>query len=419
MKKILTLIMIVFSIISFGRLNNIFINYNYDFFKYDNSFIPTNIHSFYAGYDFGNVPLKLQVGSYSNLQPTGIISTFARFGKLYIEPYIKYDSMYSIGVMARLYNFYLNYNLNKNMIQYFGIGLSMPIIKFGKDKVFYINGPNYLEIPAGKKENIKLIATYNNLFSENVNIFYSINDEEKVYAGKTNEFGEIKITIPAIYKAGKYSLSIFADNNKVKEIQLNILPEEPSKVSFDFDKNVIFTDNEYLLKLKNIKVYDKYSNEIKKYNIKFWKFKILGDYREINYSYLNNSLILVPFKNAGIYDLYFETKVNDKYINGIKTIEIKNNPKNIKKIDVKINYLGKEGNYAIFEIKNPKILFSNAQEKIINNFGIFYNKEKIQIYKNKFKVPINENFPKTYIFEIECTYYNYNSIIKKTINIKE
>ncbi|WP_129408833.1 hypothetical protein [Marinitoga lauensis] len=419
MKKVLTLIIIILSIISFGRLNNIFINYDYDFFKYDSSFTSINMHSIYVGYDFGNIPLKLQVGSSLNFQPSGIISTFANFGKLYVEPYIKYDSMYSIGIKAKLYNFYLNYNLNKNMTQYFGIGLSIPIIKFGEDKILYIKSPDYLKIRAGEKENIKLIATYNTFFSENINIFYSINNEKIIYAGKTNEFGEIKITIPAIYKAGKYNISIFANKNKVKDIHLEVLPDKPFKISFDFDKNILFTDNEYLLRIKNIKVYDKYSNEIKKYNIKFWNFKILGDYREINYSYLNNSLILEPFKNPGIYDLYFETNVNEKYINGIKTIEIENNPKNIKKININIDYLGKERNYAVFEVKNPTILFSNAQEKVINNFRIYHNKEKIKIYKNRFKVPINENFPQSYTFEIECMYYNYNSIIKKIINVKE
>ncbi|SHE27298.1 hypothetical protein SAMN02745164_00036 [Marinitoga hydrogenitolerans DSM 16785] len=418
MKKYLFLILIIFiTYLTFGRVNNIYIEYNYDFWEYGNNSTLTNIHSLYLGYDFGNIPLKLQIGSQNDLQFSSIISTFASFGKIYIEPYLKYTSEFSLGIKMNYSHFYLNYYLNKNLKQILGIGFNIPLLKFGKDDISYIKSENHIKATAGKKIKIKLIAKSENFPSENVDIYYNINDGKKFYAGKTNAFGEIELILPIIYKTGNYKINIFNGENLIKQISLDIYPDEPYKVNIDFNKDIIFTDNQEILKIRNIRVFDKYSNMIKNIDIQFINFKFLGDYKKIKYSYLDNTLILDPFKKSGMYNLYFEVNINGKYINGIKTITVKNNPKDIEKIEFDITYLGKEGNYAVFEIKKPNIIFLNSQNEYIDNFFIYYKNKKILIKNNRFKISINDNFPNEFIFDTEIKYYNYNSIIQKKVII--
>ncbi|KLO23354.1 hypothetical protein X275_03180 [Marinitoga sp. 1197] len=419
-KKILILLSVLFmSIFAFGKLHNIYIGYNYDFLYYNQSFKSINGHYLYIGYNSGNIPLKIQLGTQNNLQFSGLISTFAKLGKFSLEPYLKYNNDFSIGIMINYSNFYFNYTLNKNNNQIFGVGLNIPVIKFGKDIVSYIESPDYIYNIAGEKVNIRLTAKTQNDVAENVDIFYSINNKDIVYIGKTNQFGEIYLKLPKIHESGKYKINIYAGNKakKMKTIILKVQPAKVTNISFDFDKKSIFTDNQNILHIRNIKVYDKFSNEIKNYEIKFIKFKVLGDSKEVKYSYLDNTVILEPFGESGSYDLYYEVNVNGKYINGIKKIVVKNNPKNISDIKIDIEYLGREKSSGLFKIKIPEIYFLNSEKEYINSFFVYYNNKKVDIKNNIFKVPLNENFPQNIIFKVDINYYNYSKTIKKVLTI--
>lgn len=412
-KIILILIILLFNLIIFSRLNNLYIDYTYEF----NNDVP---HSLYLGYDFGNIPLKIQIGSQNDFQFSALLSTFANIKKLYIEPYVKYAKYakeLSVGFKFSLNHIYFNYNINKLKKSTFGAGFYLPLIRFGKDTATYVESKSYIKEVVGNDIKINMIVKDKGFVSENINIFYTLNDSDKIYAGKSNDLGEIKLKISNITKAGLYKLKIFDSNKKIKEITLELLPDKPYKVSFDFDKNFIFTDNEELLKIKDIRVYDKYNNEIDNYDIKFMDFKILGSLKKIQYSYLNNYLILSPFKESGKYDIYYEIEIDGIYLNGLKSIVVKENPKNIVKIDVNINYLGNENNYMVFEIKRPDIYFSNSNIECAERFFVYLNEKRLNIRNGKVKIPIEQNLSKNLKFEVSVEYYNFSTTVYKKVDI--
>ncbi|GAB6188744.1 hypothetical protein JCM30566_04830 [Marinitoga arctica] len=414
-KVILSTIVLLFNLIIFSRLNNIYIDYSYTFYNNNNN---NNFHSLYLGYNLGNIPLKIQFGTQNDFQFIGVISAYTNINNLYIEPYIKYTKDFSLGFKFSINHLYFDYNVNKFMTNIFGLGFYFPIIKFGEDIGSYVISKNYIKETVGNDIKIKMFVKNKGVPAENIEIFYTLNNSDKLYIGKTNEFGEITLKLSNITKSGIYKVKIFNSDKKIKEIILELLPDEPYRVSFSFDKDFIFTDNEEIIKIKNINIYDKYNNEIYNYNIRFINFKILGIPEQIKYSYLNNSLIFQPFKEKGEYNLYYEINVNNKYLNGLKKIIVKNNPKNIIKSNVDINYIGNENNYMIFEIKKPEIYFSNSTKDYADRYFIYFNNKRINIKNGRFKIPIEGNFSKTVNFEVSVGYYNFSTVINKNINIK-
>lgn len=417
MKKIIILMLFLsIFVLSFAKLNNVYIGYNNIVYSTLESSLNTN--ELYIGYNFGNIPLKIQAGGSTNLQSFIMVMSYLNFNDFYINPYLKYRKNFSLGFLAEFKNFGINYNISKNFVQTVGFNISFPIIKFGKDVASSIICPNSINSIAGK--DIKLRIKLKNDFypAENVDVFYNIDNNKTVYAGKTNNNGEIIINTPILKKAGNHIINIYANNinNIMKKINVYVKPNLPQKISILFDKDYIYTSNQNILKIKEIKIFDDYSNIIKNYNLKFIDFKLIGDYKDIKYSYLDGIITLDPIEKPGIYKLYYEAIVNNTLLSGITDITVKNNPKDITNVKTSISYIGTEKNYAVFKISNPKIIFSNLSEEYAENYYLYFDNQKIKIDNNKFKLPLNNNFEKKYNFKVIVYYQNFIKTLDLTVS---
>lgn len=402
-KNLILIIIIFISASVYGKLNNIFIAYSY----YNNE-----QSTMFLGYDLDL--LKIKIGSQFDFQFSSELSIpFYYSSKFVLEPYFNYSSFKSLGIKLGYENLSFRYNYSKKYGNLFGFDFEIPIIKFGKDSVSTIKSKDNIKIVAGNELSIKLMAkTKNSRPAENINLFYNINDLDLLYIGKTNSYGELELNIDYITKSGSYIINIY-DNNKtlLKKIRLEVVPSLPDSIKFDFDKEMIYTEEDNFIKIKNLKVFDRYNNEIINPDIKFLEFKFIGNDMDINYTYLNDSLIVESIEKSGIYEIYYKSEIDNKIISGTKKIIVENNPKNIKEVKTNIKYIGSDSGYAIFKIEIPKITFLNSEVIESKKFFVYSNNQKIELENNIFKIPLNE-IPDKFI--VDVYYYNY----LKTVTIE-
>ncbi|KAF2955666.1 hypothetical protein [Marinitoga sp. 38H-ov] len=391
MGKIKQFLILMLFIPVYTLTNNIFINFDY----YNN-----NLSNIYLGYDLEF--LKIKIGSQHDFQFSGGISIPFYYNNYVIEPYYNYSSFNSLGIKLGYKNFSIKYNYSKKNGSIYGIDFEMPIIKFGKDEIAFLESKDNIKVIAGERLLIKLIArTRNNRPAQNIDLFYTLNDSDMIYMGKTNMYGEAWFS-NNITKSGNYIVNIYSNRKLIKKIKLEVIPSFPNNITFDFDKDKIYTNEENLIKIKNIKVYDKYNNEIKNFNMKFFEFNFVGNIKDINFSYLDNTLLIEPFDKSGVYEIYYKAEINKKIIYGIKKIKVENNPKNIADIRVYINYIGKDSNYAIFKIEKPKIIFLNSEIIQAEKYFVYSNNERVEVKNGIFKIPLDK-IPEKFIVDV---YYN-------------
>ncbi|NUU95429.1 hypothetical protein XO10_03840 [Marinitoga sp. 1135] len=425
MKRIAIAAFLILGIVIFGRLSNIYTEYDYTFYSKD--IVNPNMHLLHIGFDGGNIPLNIGGGFLydNNFYPQITVGSMMVLKSVYLEPYFRY--IFNKGVYTGINLRYKNllffsdiYKEDKINVS-FGFGLKFSLIKFGNENFTYIDTPDNISVIAGRKISFYVKAYNKTVPAEGIHVFYSINNNEKVYSGKTDENGMLKIWIPPVFKSGEYTINIFVEDKEVrmKEIILRVFPDRVYSLKIEFDKDIIYTEIPEILHIKSLKMYDKYGNLIEMPELDFLSFKVLGDYREIKYSYLDNTVFLNEFKNSGEYTIVYSAEIEGKEIAGSSKIKVIDNPKNISNTSVEIEFLGYNNDYAEFLLKNPRIYFWNSESVQPESVSVFYNGKKVYIKNNRFRVFLKDNLKKKVQFDVEFFYCNFYNTISIDVDLEK